>query len=234
MNQKDLCWSLSTYRNSYSSTASRAIEFQLGWMTDPIYLGDYPKSMRRILGDRLPAFSSDQRNLIMGSADFLGINHYSSALASKPKEHSPWGGYWADQFVDLSSDPSWEKTAMGWNIAPSGAKGILLWIADRYSNPDVYVTENGVACEQSIHDSKRVDYFEGYIKGFGEAMMEGVNLKGYFAWSLFDNFEWQYGLSKRFGIVYVNYDTLERTPKDSAEWYRTIIDSNGDKLYSSP
>ena len=123
---------------------------------------------------------------------------------------------------------------MGWNIAPSGAKGILLWIADRYSNPDVYVTENGVACEQSIHDSKRVDYFEGYIKGFGEAMMEGVNLKGYFAWSLFDNFEWQYGLSKRFGIVYVNYDTLERTPKDSAEWYRTIIDSNGDKLYSSP
>eukprot|EP00985_Skeletonema_marinoi_P004898 scaffold2123_cov106-Skeletonema_marinoi.AAC.7 len=219
--------------------ASRAIEFQLGWMTDPVFLGDYPKSMRRILGDRLPTFSSDELKLIMGSADFLGLNHYSSALASTPSQPPTWGGYWADQFVTLSNDPSWKKTAMGWNIAPQGAKGILLWISKRYNNPNVYVTENGVAChetnfEQSIHDSERIDYLEGYIKGFGEAMAEGVNLKGYFAWSLFDNFEWQYGLSKRFGIVYVNYTSLERTPKDSALWYRTIIDSNGDKLFSTP
>ena len=220
--------------------ATRAIEFQLGWMTDPLYLGDYPKSMRRILGDRLPTFSSDEINSITGSKpDFLGLNHYSSALASTPTQPPQWGGYWADQLVTLSNDLSWKKTAMGWNIAPEGAKGILLWIAQRYNNPDVYVTENGVAVhdtssEQAIHDSERIDYLEGYIKGFGEAMTEGVNLKGYFAWSLFDNFEWQYGLSKRFGIVYVNYTTLERTPKDSAEWYRAIIDSNGGKLFSSP
>jgi beta-glucosidase len=219
--------------------ASRAIDFQLGWMTHPVYLGDYPKSMRRILGDRLPTFSSDEKKLITGSADFLGLNHYSSALASKPAKPSQWGGYWADQFITLSDNPSWKKTAMGWNVAPEGAKGILLWIADRYNNPNVYVTENGVAChetnfEQSIHDTKRIDYLAGYIKGFGEAIVEGVNLKGYFAWSLFDNFEWQYGLSKRFGIVYVNYNTLERTPKDSAKWYQTVIESNGNKLFSNP
>ena len=221
--------------------ANRAIEFQLGWMSDPIYLGDYPKSMRRILGDRLPTFTADEINQVKGSADFLGLNHYSSAIASKPAEPPKWAGYWADQFVTLSDDPSWNKTAMGWNIAPDGAKAILLWIANRYSNPDVFVTENGVAChdmdyDQAIHDTERIDYLAGYIKGFGEAMKEGkLNLKGYFAWSLFDNFEWQYGLSKRFGIIFVDYNTLERTMKDSAKWYsETVIGSNGNELFRNP
>lgn len=216
--------------------ASRAIEFQLGWMTDPVYLGDYPMSMKRILDDRLPTFTPDEKNLITGSVDFLGLNHYSSALASTPLEPPQWAGYWADQYVTLSDDPSWKSSAMGWNIAPEGAKGILFWIAKRYNNPNVYVTENGVACheanfEQSVHDSERIEYLAGYIRGFGEAMAEGVNLKGYFAWSLFDNFEWQYGLSKRFGIVFVNYTTLERTPKDSAKWYRRVIDGNGAEIF---
>jgi beta-glucosidase len=148
---------------------------------------------------------------------------------------SKWGGYWAAQFVDLSDDPSWKKTAMGWNIAPEGATGILKWISNRYNNPNVYTTENGVAChdkdfEHAIHDNDRIEYLGGYIKGFGEALKQGVNLKGYFAWSLLDNFEWQYGMSKRFGIVYVDYNTLKRTPKDSAIWYRNVIDSNGTNL----
>ena len=216
--------------------ASRAMEFQLGWMTDPVWLGDYPKSMRRILGDRLPTFSSHEQKLLTGSADFLGLNHYSSAIAAKPSKPSQWGGYWADQFVTLSDDPSWKKTAMGWNMAPSGATGILNWISNRYGSPDVYITENGVAChdkdfEHAIHDSERIEYLSGYIRGFGEALKQGVNLKGYFVWSLFDNFEWQYGLSKRFGIIHVDYNSLKRTPKDSAIWYRTVIESNGKNLH---
>lgn len=215
--------------------ASRAIEFQLGWFTDPIWLGDYPKSMRKILGDRLPTFSAHEQKLLTGSADFLGLNHYSSAVAAQPIKPSKWGGYWADQFVDLSDDPSWNKTAMGWNIAPEGATGILNWISNRYNNPHVYITENGVAChdkdfEHAIHDNERIEYLGGYIRGFREAMKQGVKLKGYFAWSLLDNFEWNYGMSKRFGIVYVDYNTLERTPKDSAIWYRNVIESNGTNL----
>ncbi|KAL7447077.1 hypothetical protein ACHAXM_011092 [Skeletonema potamos] len=238
-NSGDFRFPLNSESVDDQEAATRSIEFQLGWFTDPLYVGDYPKSMRDILGDRLPKFSSDEMKLITGSADFLGLNHYSSAMASKPAKSSQWGGYWADQFVTLSDDRSWEKTAMGWNIAPEGAKGILLWIANRYNSPNIYVTENGVAChgtnfEQSIHDTERIEYLAGYIKGFGEAIAEGVKLKGYFAWSLFDNFEWQYGLSKRFGIVYVNYTSLERTPKDSAKWYKAVIESNGNKLFSNP
>lgn len=215
--------------------ADRAIEFQLGWFTDPIWLGDYPMSMRRILGVRLPPFTSDEIKLLKGSADFLGLNHYSSALASKPANSSQWGGYWADQFVNISDNTTWEKTEMGWNIAPEGATNILLWIAKRYNNPNVYVTENGIACHerdflQSIHDSERIDFLTRYIRGFAEASKKGANLKGYFVWSLLDNFEWQYGFSRRFGIVHVDYNTLKRTSKDSAKWYQKVIESNGNNI----
>lgn len=191
--------------------------------------------MRKILGKRLPRFTDDETYMIIGSADFLGLNHYSSALASKPSEPPTYGGYWAEQFVTLSSDPSWNTTEMGWSVVPDGAREILLWIDRRYNHPLVFVTENGMAAhepdrEASIHDDARKEYLEGYIRGFGQALAKGVDLGGYFAWSLLDNFEWQWGLSKRFGIVHVNYTTLERTLKSSAKFYREVIDSNGEIL----
>ena len=215
--------------------ADRSMEFQLGWMTDPLYLGDYPTSMRKILGKRLPKFTEDEVKSIVSSADFLGLNHYSSALATNPTKPPTYVGYWAEQLVTLSSDPSWDKTAMGWNVAPEGARAILLWIDRRYNHPLVFITENGMAdyepdLEHSIHDDGRRQYYAGYIRGFGQALQHGVNLGGYFAWSLLDNFEWQYGFSKRFGIVHVNYTTLVRTEKSSAKFYRQVIESNGEIL----
>ncbi|KAL7534164.1 hypothetical protein ACHAXR_005683, partial [Thalassiosira sp. AJA248-18] len=212
--------------------ATRSMEFQLGWMTDPVWLGDYPLSMRKILGARLPRFTEDEVQRLVGSADFLGLNHYSSALASKPNKAPAYGGYWAEQFVTLSDDSAWKKTEMGWNIDPDGAREILLWIDRRYDHPLIFVTENGMADYEpdlyhSIHDDARKEYFEGYIRGFGQALGQGVDLRGYFAWSLLDNFEWQYGFSKRFGIVHVNYTTLVRTVKSSADFYRQVIESNG-------
>mmetsp|Transcript_9226 Transcript_9226/g.19396 ORF Transcript_9226/g.19396 Transcript_9226/m.19396 type:complete len:583 (-) Transcript_9226:45-1793(-) len=215
--------------------ATRAMEFQLGWMTDPIWHGEYPASMRERLGSRLPQFSPKDLKELIGSADFLGLNHYSSAIASKPTSPPTYGGYWAEQYVTLSSIPSWKKTFMGWNIAPEGGREMLLWIDKRYNHPLIFVTENGMAAyepdmEHSLHDFDRVEYLQGYISGFGEAIARGVNLAGYFAWSLMDNFEWQYGSKRRFGLVHVNYTTLVRTPKASAQWYTENIAHNGEAM----
>ena len=111
--------------------------------TDPIWLGDYPSSMRKILGLRLPHFTDDKVQKLAGSADFLGLlNHYSSALASKPLKPPTYGGYWADQQIALSNNPSWKKTDMGWNVAPEGARELLLLIDRCYNHPLIFVTEN--------------------------------------------------------------------------------------------
>ncbi|KAL3796202.1 hypothetical protein ACHAWO_010482 [Cyclotella atomus] len=221
-------------RNSTADrkAATRAMEFQIGWLTDPLWFGTYPKSMQQILGKRLPTFTKQEIKLLKGSADFIGLNHYSSMMAAFPTVPPNYSGYWSDQYVTLSDDPSWSKTDMGWNIVPDGAREMLLWLDKRYKHPLIFVTENGMAAyepdlEHSLQDTSRRDYLEGYIRGFGQALSQDVNLGGYFAWSLMDNFEWEYGFSKRFGLVHVNYTTLVRTPKLSADWYRSTIESNG-------
>lgn len=188
--------------------------------------------MQEILGKRLPPLTKQQAALLKGSADFIGLNHYSSMMAADSNHPLNYSGYWADQHVILSDDPSWSKTDMGWNVAPDGAREMLLWLHKRYNHPLIFVTENGMAAyepdfEHSLQDTTRRDYLEGYIRGFGQALNQGVNLGGYFAWSLMDNFEWEYGFSKRFGLVHVNYTTLVRTPKLSANWYKETIESNG-------
>lgn len=215
--------------------ATRAMEFQLGWVSDPIWLGKYPDSMRELLGDRLPQFTPEEVEELVGSADFIGLNHYSSMMASEPTAPPTYDGYWADMRVDLSDRQSWKKTNMGWNIAPDGAREIVKWVDARYSHPLIYITENGVSTyeptlDYSVNDKDRRDFLKDYIRGFGEATEAGVNLGGYFAWSLMDNFEWQYGYSQRFGMVHVNYTTLERTPKLSAKWYRNTIECNGGNI----
>ena len=235
-NSGDYRYPLDPENEADVDAANRAIEWQLGWFSDPIWRGDYPMSMRVILGDRLPRFTKEERAKVMGSADFLGLNHYSSALASLPKKAPTiFGEYWADMHVHYSSDPKWETNCMGWSIVPEGGRDILVWIQERYNNPPIYITENG-SCEDepdldsALHDYGRRDYLEGYIKAFGDALDEGVDLIGYFAWSLMDNFEWGFGFRPRFGIVRVDYDTLQRHPKLSARWYSETIRTNGRNL----
>jgi beta-glucosidase len=231
----DYRYPLDAHNEADITAANRAMEWQLAWFTDPIF-GDgiYPKSMKAILGERLPIFTEAERREVMGSADFFGLNHYSSALTSEPDTKAEISGeYWADQRVDYSSDPSWKTNCMGWSVVPEGGRKLLYWINDRYVNPQIIITENG-SCEDepslasSQNDTGRRDYLEGYIRAFGEAIQQdGVKLKGYFVWSLMDNFEWSYGMKNRFGIVRVNFDTLERHPKLSARWYNETIRSNG-------
>ncbi len=219
--------------------AQRSLEFFLGWFADPIYFGDYPKVMRDRVGDRLPKFTDEDRALIKGSSDFFGLNHYTCSYASNVDPNAPIsnqvygnGGIFEDQYVALSSDPKWKLTAMKWAIVPWGCRKLLEWISDRYGNPPIYITENGCALDDVVENGKvtdtlRKEYYESYLAACSKAIDKGVNLQGYFAWSFMDNFEWALGYSKRFGMHYVDYDTLERTPKNSALWLSKAIQDNG-------
>lgn len=215
--------------------AERAMLFQLGWFADPIFKGEYPKEMRQRLGHRLPQFTHEEKKELVGSTDFLGLNHYSSLLASEPTEIPTYGGYWADIAVSFGARDDWRRNDMGWPIVPDGCREMLKWIARRYHNPIIYMTENGSAepepfLELALHDEARRNYFEDYLRACAEAIEAGVRLRGYFAWSLMDNFEWQFGYQKRFGLLYVDFDTQVRTPKLSAEWYRETILANGNNI----
>ena len=219
------------------AAAQRALEFFLGWFADPLYHGDYPTVMRERLGDRLPTFSDEDRARIQGSADFFGLNHYSTMLAAHDEggaAGSPYanGGLVADQDVRLTADPSWAVTAMDWPVVPWGFEKLLGWIDARYDHPTVVVTENGCACDDdgeggAVDDDARVGYLEGYLAACHRAIEGGADVGGYFVWSFLDNFEWASGYSKRFGLHHVDFATGARTPKTSAAWYRDVIARNG-------
>lgn len=217
------------------SAAQRSMEFSLGWFADPIYFGDYPEVMRQRVKERLPKFADEDESLIKGSNDFFGLNHYmtfyASAEAQPPKKFDNTS-LDADQNVHLSLDPAWQKTAMGWAIVPWGCRKLLHWIDDRYVHPEIVITENGCAIDDqlvdgSIDDQQRIDYLKGYIGECHHAIQDGVKLKGYFLWSLMDNFEWTSGYTRRFGIVYVDYQSGRRIPKCSAEWFKQVIRQEG-------
>jgi beta-glucosidase len=119
------------------------------------------------------------------------------------------------------------KTDMGWEIDPDGLYDILGRVARDYPAVPLYVTENGAAFDSGIHDANRVEYLRSHFEAAQRAIGDGVDLRGYFVWSLLDNFEWAYGFSKRFGLIHVDYETLERTPKDSARFYAQVTRANG-------
>lgn len=220
------------------SAAERALEFFLAWFADPIYKGHYPAVMVERLGERLPQFTAEEIAGIKGSSDFFGLNHYTTMYASEAKGTAGKqniygnGGLSEDQDVNLSMDDSWEKTAMQWSIVPWGCKKLLEWIDIRYDHPEIIITENGCAFEDKlvdgkVEDSDRVNFYASYLDQCHAAIKNGVNLKGYFAWSFFDNFEWASGYSKRFGLFFVDFETLERTAKSSALWYAAAIKNGG-------
>jgi beta-glucosidase len=139
-----------------------------------------------------------------------------------------------DLFAEVRPEyPGVEFTEMDWEVYPDGLHALLTRIQKDYSPPEIYVTENGIACPDRIdetgriRDRRRVEYLRAHFSAAHRAMQEGVNLRGYQVWSLIDNFEWAYGYEKRFGIVYVDYRSQERTLKDSADWYRRVIAESG-------
>jgi beta-glucosidase len=223
------------------AAAERGLEFFLGWFADPIYRGDYPDCMRAAVGARLPRFSDGDRALILGSSDFFGLNFYGGMYASEPPPGQTLaalaptgnGGMAEDQRVALSDDPAWEKTDLNWNVVPQFCRKMLGWIERRYGHPPIYITENGCALPGeydvavAVNDARRTAFIQCYLEACHAAIHEdGVDLRGYFVWSLLDNFEWALGYSKRFGLHHVDYATGKRTPKGSARWYAEVMRSN--------
>ena len=170
--------------------------------------------------------------------DVLGVNYYSTShvrmvegddVAARAEgfgegDATPWTGARGVEFLPVTGP----LTDMGWNIDPAGLTELLVDLSKRYPNVPLMVTENGAAFpdvveDGAVHDADRIDFLRHHLAAAQDAMAQGVDLRGYFVWSLMDNFEWAYGYSKRFGIVRIDYDTLERVPKDSARWYSEVI-----------
>ena len=224
------------------AAAERAVEWWLGWFADPIWRGDYPPSMRAKLGARLPTFTAAQRAKLNGSADFFGLNHYGTAFATHqptpPRYGEPGGpasSYWEDhESREVHTEELITGAASSWlYAAPWGLRKLMSWVARRYGNPPLYVTENGwstpgdEASDASAHDPGRVLYYANYTSEMRRAIYEdGVDVRGYFAWSLLDNFEWEMGYTERFGLVYTDFETQQRTPKASARWYAQLMANN--------
>ncbi|MET3117026.1 beta-glucosidase [Undibacterium sp. GrIS 1.8] len=186
------------------------------WFMDPIFKGRYPqKALDRMDMSKFDVHANDMAD-IQQPIDFLGVNYYFRSFISTdnpPKKPEGKLGF----------------TDMGWEIYPDGLTDLLLQLNEEYKDlPPIYITENGMAVadqivDGKIHDQARIDYVRLHLNALQKAIEQGVNVQGYFYWSLLDNFEWNSGYAKRFGLVYVDYDTQERTLKDSALWYRDFV-----------
>ncbi|MBI3175515.1 MAG: beta-glucosidase [Chloroflexi bacterium] len=185
---------------------------------DPIFKGHYPLSVYNTVGDDMPAIHDGDLALISQKLDFLGINYYSRHLVNA-------GGR-------VERVPGAEYTEMGWEVHAPAMRRLLVQISREYDLPPLYITENGaafadeVSADGQVHDPRRLDYLKQHFIQARLAMQDGVDLRGYFVWSLLDNFEWSHGFTKRFGLIRVDYDTLQRTVKDSGKWYAEVIRKN--------
>lgn len=187
------------------------------WYMDPLIKGSYPEDILNHLGANAPDVMPGDMQNIQQPLDFLGINYYTRGIASATP-------------LPESSNEGKEVTAMGWEVYPQGLTDLLVRLNHDYRLPPIYIMENGAAYDDqptgnSVHDIERTQYIKRHIAAMKEAIHRGVNVGGYFVWSLMDNFEWAEGYTKRFGIVYVDYETQRRLPKDSALWYRDYITS---------
>ncbi|CAN6685369.1 unnamed protein product [Malus baccata var. baccata] len=216
---------------------------------DPLTSGDYPHTMRSIVGKRLPKFTKEQSKLLNGSFDFLGINYYTARYTSSaPKNNSLPASYVTDSRADLTTEFNGvligPQAASDWlYVYPKGIHDLVLYTKEKYNDPLIYITENGVSelnnpelsLEEGLHDTSRIDYYYRHLCYLQAAIKNGAKVKGYLAWTLLDNFEWTSGYTVRFGLNYVDYkDGLKRYPKLSAHWFKNLLKKNKFKeSYSS-
>jgi beta-glucosidase len=200
--------------------AARVVDgLRTRWFLDALLRGEYPADVLAALGDAAPPVLDGDLETISRPLDFLGVNAYSRTLVAAGP--FPWG-----RQVRAPDGP---LTASGWEIYPPAIGQVLRRIARDYDAPPLFVTENGAAFldvrthDGRIHDVDRIAFLAAYLDEVEAAMRDGVDVRGYFVWSLLDNFEWAEGYSQRFGLVYVDYRTLERVPKQSFDWFRRRI-----------
>ncbi len=209
--------------------AAREIDgFTNRWFLDPIWGRGYPPDVvawfQRVHGVDLQGVQDGDMDVIATPIDFLGHNYYTRTVARDPAPEN------APRTIDTTDS---EFTEMGWEVAPRSLFRMLIRLHVHYQIPHIYITENGAAFPDTIsedgdiRDTRRVAYLQAHLKAAHDAIQCGAPLRGYFVWSLMDNFEWSFGYTKRFGVVYVDFDTQERRLKQSGRWYRQVIAENG-------
>jgi beta-glucosidase len=215
-----------TERPADLAAAQRMDGFFNRWFLDPIYGRGYPQDMLALYGAEAPAVSDADLATIAVPTDFLGINFYNPSFIVDQPNEPPLN-------IGNYRLPNAEYTAMDWVVYPQGLTDLLQRVHRDYPVTALYITENGAAYADDppqmvdgtrrVHDPERTLYYAQHLAAAQQAMIAGVPLKGYFAWSLMDNFEWAFGYTKRFGLTYVDYATQERTLKDSGRWYAELI-----------
>jgi beta-glucosidase len=209
--------------------AARVMDgFHNRWFLDPVLRARYPEDMVGELArrfGRIDAIRPGDLETIAEPIDFLGVNYYfASRVFADPAEPLLGVGV---------APPTAATTAMGWEVSPDSLHELLVRIRREYGDIPLVITENGAAFDDEpptngyVDDPRRLEFLRRHLESLHSAIAEGVDVRGYCAWSLLDNFEWQHGYSKRFGIVYVDYETQRRIPKASALWYRDLIAANG-------
>ena len=199
---------------------------------DPVLRGSYPEGFAELM----PGPVAEDLAVISSPIDFYGINYYNPTRVAGPSTQAPADGPVAFDGLPYSLLPieGYPVTDFGWPVVPEGLRDLLVLMEHEYDGllPPVYVTESGCAYDDEpdesgrVADPRRIDYLDGHLRAVGEAIAAGVDVRGYFTWSLLDNFEWAEGLTKRFGLVHVDYRTQQRTPKDSYGWYARTIAEN--------
>lgn len=196
------------------------------WFSDPMIIGRYPEDGLKLFQEDLPEIRSGDMETIGQPLDFYAFNIYFGERAQGNRKGN------GDAPPALYSPP---RTAMDWEVTPQALYWGPRFFYERYRLP-IVITENGMAncdwvhLDGKVHDPQRIDYLTRYLREYHRAIAEGVKAEGYFLWSIMDNFEWAYGYQRRFGIVHVDYPSGKRTLKDSAYWYRDVIQSNGSCL----
>ena len=199
--------------------------WNVSWWSDPVLLGNYPEEGLKRYEPYLPRITDEDMKLIAEPIDVYGQNIYNGRCIRMGRDGMP---------EEVRRCEGFPKTAVSWPVTPEALYWGPRFLYERYRKP-IYITENGMSCHDvvsidgKVHDPNRTDFLARYLKELKRAAGE-IDLRGYFHWSLMDNFEWEKGYSERFGLVYVDYQTQKRMKKDSAYWYQDVIRSNGAKL----
>jgi beta-glucosidase len=225
----DLPWYIPiSDRREDVAARDRALDAGQGLFLEAIFHGRYPELLSSWSESMDPGAQPGDMEQISRPVDYVGINHYFTAAIG----FNPRGGFLKIVREEYSS-AGMGRSSIGWGINPAGLRAMLESIRDNYGNPPVYITENGVALEDApdaegfVEDGGRVEYLRSHLRAVHQAVAGGCDVRGYFVWSLMDNFEWAYGSKPRFGIVRIDYKTQGRIPKRSALWYREVIRQNG-------
>lgn len=207
-----------TASSADANAAKLANQYFNLWYLQPLMTGQYPAIIDALKADERPPVEAGDMDIIQAPLDYLGVNYYTRAMYQA-------GGDLGFEEVRVPGVP---RTDIGWEIRPQAFTELLVTLHRQFRLPPIYITENGAAQDDvpvdgKVHDAMRLDYLQQHLLAVHDAITQGVDVKGYFAWSLMDNFEWAEGYSKRFGIVYVDYQTQQRIPKSSAMAYRGLL-----------